>query len=30
LPAMMTPNATFITPPDLARLTMEADRVLSF
>jgi len=27
---MMTPNMTFIGPPDLARLTMEADRVLSF
>jgi len=27
---MLTPNATFITPPDLVRLTMEADRVLSF
>jgi len=27
---MMTPNATFITPPDLVRLTMEADKVLSF
>jgi hypothetical protein len=26
----MTPNATFITPPDLVRLTMEADKVLSF
>jgi hypothetical protein len=30
LPAMLTPNSSFITPPDLARLTMEADRVLSF
>jgi hypothetical protein len=30
LPSMMTPNASFITPPDLARLTMEADKVLSF
>jgi len=27
---MMTPNATFITPPDLVRLTMEADKVLTF
>jgi len=27
---MMTPNMTYIAPPDLARLTMEADRVLSF
>jgi len=27
---MLTPNASFITPPDLVRLTMEADRVLSF
>jgi len=27
---MLTPNASFITPPDLARLTMEADKVLSF
>jgi len=27
---MMTPNASFITPPDLVRLTMEADKVLSF
>jgi hypothetical protein len=27
---MMTPNATFITPPELVRLTMEADKVLSF
>jgi len=26
----MTPNSTFITPPDLVRLTMEAERVLSF
>jgi hypothetical protein len=30
LPSMMTPNASFITPPDLARLTMEAEKVLSF
>jgi hypothetical protein len=30
LPEMLTENATFITPPDLVRLTMEADRVLSF
>jgi len=30
LPEMLTPNASFITPPDLVRLTMEADRVLSF
>jgi len=27
---MLTPNAKYITPPDLVRLTMEADRVLSF
>jgi len=27
---MLGPNATFITPMDLVRLTMEADRVLSF
>jgi len=27
---MLTPNAKFITPPDLVRLTMEADKVLSF
>jgi len=27
---MLTPNARFITPPDLVRLTMEADKVLSF
>jgi len=27
---MLTPNASFITPPDLVRLTMEADKVLSF
>jgi len=27
---MMTPNMTYIAPPDLARLTMEADKVLSF
>jgi len=27
---MLTPNATFIMPPDLVRLTMEADKVLSF
>jgi len=27
---MMPPNATFITPPELVRLTMEADKVLSF
>jgi len=26
----LTPNATFITPPDLVRLTMEATRVLNF
>jgi hypothetical protein len=30
LQSMMTPNATFITPPDLVRLTMEADKVLTF
>jgi hypothetical protein len=30
LPTMMTPNASFITPPDLVRLTMEADKVLNF
>jgi len=28
--AMLSPNATFISPVDLVRLTMEADRVLSF
>jgi len=27
---MLTPNATYIAPPDLVRLTMEAERVLSF
>jgi len=27
---MLTANASFITPPDLVRLTMAADRVLSF
>jgi len=27
---MLTHNASFITPPDLVRLTMEADKVLSF
>jgi len=27
---MLGQNASFITPPDLVRLTMEADRVLSF
>jgi len=27
---MLTPNQKFITPPDLVRLTMEADKVLSF
>jgi len=27
---MLGPNATFITPPDLVRLTMEAERVLTF
>jgi len=27
---MLTENASFITPPDLVRLTMAADRVLSF
>jgi len=27
---MLTPNAMYITPPDLVRLTMEADKVLSF
>jgi hypothetical protein len=30
LPEMLTENASFITPPDLVRLTMQADRVLSF
>jgi hypothetical protein len=30
LESMMPPNATFIMPPDLVRLTMEADKVLSF
>jgi len=27
---MLSPNASFITPIDLMRLTMEADRVLTF
>jgi len=27
---MLTHNASFITPPDLVGLTMEADKVLSF
>jgi len=27
---MLTPNEKFITPPDLVRLTMEAEKVLSF
>jgi len=27
---MLPPNARYITPPDLVRLTMEADKVLSF
>jgi len=27
---MLTPNARYITPPDLVRLTMEADKILSF
>jgi hypothetical protein len=27
---MLTPNASYITPVDLVRLTMEADKVLSF
>jgi len=27
---MLTPNAKYVTPPDLVRLTMEADKVLSF
>jgi len=27
---MLTENASFITPPDLVRLTMEAEKVLSF
>jgi len=27
---MMSPNASFITPPDLVRHTMAADKVLSF
>jgi hypothetical protein len=30
LPEMLTPNQKYITPPDLVRLTMEADKVLSF
>jgi hypothetical protein len=30
LESMMPPNAKFITPPELVRLTMEADKVLSF
>jgi len=27
---MLTENASFITPPELVRLTMAADKVLSF
>jgi len=27
---MLGPNASFISPIDLVRLTMEADRVLTF
>jgi len=27
---MLTPNMQYITPPDLVRLTMAADKVLSF
>jgi len=27
---MMSPNASFITPPDLVKHTMSADKVLSF
>jgi len=27
---MLTANASFITPPDLVRLTMAADKVLTF
>jgi len=27
---MLSPNMRYITPPDLVRLTMEADKVLSF
>jgi len=27
---MLTPNAKYIAPPDLVRLTMDADKVLSF
>jgi len=27
---MLGPNTSFISPIDLARLTMEADRVLTF
>jgi hypothetical protein len=30
LPEMLTENASFITAPDLVRLTMAADKVLSF
>jgi hypothetical protein len=30
LQSMMGPNATFITPPDLVKHTMAADKVLSF
>jgi hypothetical protein len=30
LQEMLTPNMQYITPPDLVRLTMEADRTLSF
>jgi len=26
---MLTPNAKYITPPDLVQLTMQADKVLS-
>jgi len=27
---MMGPNATFITPPELVKHTMAADKILSF
>lgn len=30
LPEMLTRNASFVTAPEVVRLTMEADRVLSF
>jgi hypothetical protein len=30
LPEMLSPNMRYITPPDLVKLTMEAEKVLSF